>query len=85
MFWQRKLNNNTIYVFIIIIFLYFIIQPIFGNLFWELDKLRFDSNLFTVTQLAANVGVGCKIVPYLINMVLNGVTLGKVDVSAIAG
>ena len=68
MFWQRELNNNTICIFIIIIFLYLIFQTIFGCLFRQFDKLYFDSYLFTVTQFTANVGVGRRVVPYLINM-----------------
>ena len=68
MFWQRKLNNNTICVFIIIIFLYLIFQPIFSCLFRQFNKLRFDSNLFAIPQFAANISVGCRVIPYLINM-----------------
>lgn len=68
MFWQWKLDNNTVHIFPVIIFQYLIFQHIFGCLFRELNKLYFDSYLFTVTQFTANIGVGCRVVPCLINM-----------------
>ena len=67
MFGQWQLNNDTIYVFIIIIFLYLIIQPIFGNIFRQFDEFCFDSYIFTISQLAANISIRCRVVPYLIN------------------